>query len=90
MRAYDKESVLHPTEDQIAAKRYALYEKTRRSEVRIIDPKAHGIGFLYPPADSPEDWEERVPKWIFEFWDYIVRGTLHLSGRPQVGWIVRK
>jgi hypothetical protein len=42
----------------IAAKRYALYEKTGKFEIRIIDPKAHGIGFLYPPADSPENWEE--------------------------------
>lgn len=63
----------------IAAKRYALHEKTGKSGIRIIDPKAHGIGFLYPPADSPEDWEESVPKWIFEFWDCIVRDALHLS-----------
>jgi hypothetical protein len=63
----------------IAAKRYALYEKTGTSGIKIIDPKAHGIGFLYPPADSPDDWEESVPKWIFEFWDCILRDALHLS-----------
>jgi len=62
----------------IAAKRYALYEKTGKSEIKIIDPKAHGIGFLYPPADSPDDWEESVPKWIFEFWDCIVRDALKI------------
>jgi hypothetical protein len=50
----------------IAAKRYALSEKTGKSEIKVIDPKAHGIGFLYQPADSPEDWEESVPNWIFE------------------------
>src|SRR4029434_4039246 len=49
----------------IAAKRYALYEKAGTSGIKIIDPKAHGIGFLYLPADSPEDWEESVPQWIF-------------------------
>jgi hypothetical protein len=70
----------------IAAKRYALYEKIGKSEIRIIDPKAHGIGFLYPPADSPENWEENVPKWIFEFWDCIVRDALHLSPKKPV-WL---
>jgi hypothetical protein len=70
----------------IAAKRYALYEKTGKSEIKIIDPKAHGIGFLYPPADSPEDWQEGVPKWIFEFWDCIVRDALHLK-RQEPRWL---
>ena len=65
----------------IAAKRYSLYEKVGKSDIKIIDPKAHGIGFLYPPADSPDDWEEGAPKWIFEFWDCIVRNALKL--RPK-------
>jgi hypothetical protein len=70
----------------IAAKRYALYEKTGKSAIKIIDPKAHGIGFLYPPADSPENWEESVPKWIFEFWDCIVRDALRFS-RKKTAWL---
>jgi hypothetical protein len=70
----------------IAAKRYALYEKTGKSDIKIIDPKAHGIGFLYPPADSPDDWEEGVPKWIFEFWDCIVRDALDLP-RKTPAWL---
>jgi len=37
----------------IAAKRYALYEKTGKSNTNIVDPKAHGVGFLYPPTNSP-------------------------------------
>jgi hypothetical protein len=49
----------------IAAKRYALYEKAGRNDITIIDPKAHGIGFLYPPKDSPKDWKEDVPQWIY-------------------------
>lgn len=36
----------------IAAKRYALYEKLGNTGIKIVDPKAHGIGFLYPPKDS--------------------------------------
>jgi hypothetical protein len=48
----------------IAAKRYALYEKTGTSDITIADPKAHGIGFLYPPQDSPKHWDKEVPRWI--------------------------
>jgi hypothetical protein len=62
----------------IAAKRYALYEKTNESNITIVDPKAHGIGFLYPPKDSPKSWDKEVPQWIYELWDYIVRGSLNL------------
>jgi hypothetical protein len=56
----------------IAAKRYSLYVKIGKTGIRIIDPKAHGVGFLYPPKHSPSDWDEDVPQWIFEMWDYIV------------------
>jgi hypothetical protein len=69
----------------IAAKRYALYE-TLGANVRIVDPKAHGIGFLYPPKNSPKDWKEEVPQWIYQMWDYIVRGALSLK-RKQPSWL---
>jgi len=70
----------------IAAKRYALYEKSGPTGIRIIDPKAHGIGFLYPPKDSPESWKEEIPKWIYEMWDYIVRGALHIKSKSP-SWL---
>jgi len=70
----------------IAAKRYALYEKTDNRNIKIVDPKAHGIGFLYPPKDSPKDWEEDIPEWIYEAWDYILRGTLKLK-RKAPSWL---
>ena len=70
----------------IAAKRYALYEKIADKDINIIDPKAHGIGFLYPPKDSARDWNENVPQWIYEMWDYIVRGALKLK-RKVPSWI---
>jgi hypothetical protein len=70
----------------IAAKRYALYEKTMKSDITIVDPKAHGIGFLYPPKDSPKDWDKEVPQWIYELWDYIVRGALNLPRKPP-SWL---
>jgi hypothetical protein len=71
----------------IAAKRYALYEKIGEKHIKIVDPKAHGIGFLYPPKDSPKGWEKDhdVPKWIYEMWEYIVRGALKLK-RDAPSW----
>jgi hypothetical protein len=70
----------------IAAKRYALYERIGSTDIKIVDPKAHGIGFLYPPKDSPDDWDEDVPQWIYEMWDYIVRGALNLR-RESPSWL---
>jgi hypothetical protein len=70
----------------IAAKRYALYERTYKSNITIVDPKAHGIGFLYPPQDSPKHWGKDVPRWIYELWEYIVRSALKLPKRPP-SWL---
>ncbi len=70
----------------IAAKRYALYEKIGEKHIKIVDPKAHGIGFLYPPKDSPKTWKQDVPQWIYEMWDYIVRGALKLK-RKAPSWL---
>jgi hypothetical protein len=70
----------------IAAKRYALYEKTQNSDIKIVDPKAHGIGFLYPPKDSPKDWDEDVPQWVFEMWDFIIRVALDMP-RVEPSWL---
>ena len=70
----------------IAAKRYALYEKTGKSNIVIVDPKAHGIGFLYPPQDSPKDWGKDMPLWIYQLWDYIVRGELNIATK-QPSWL---
>ncbi len=70
----------------IAAKRYALYEKPSKSEIRIIDPKAHGIGFLYPPKNSEKGWDSEVPQWIYETWEYIVRSALGLKAKTP-DWV---
>jgi hypothetical protein len=70
----------------IAAKRYALYEKRSKADIGIVDPKAHGIGFLYPPKDSPKKWDEKVPLWIYEMWDWIIRGALRL-GQATISWL---
>jgi len=68
----------------IAAKRYALYTKTE-SGIKIVEPKAHGLGYFYPPKDSPEGWKQETPLWIFEAWDWIMRGVLGLE-RIQPPW----
>jgi hypothetical protein len=36
------------------------------------------LGFLYPPKDSPKDWDENIPQWIYEMWNHMVRGALKL------------
>jgi len=70
----------------IAAKRYALYEKAGKSDITIVDPKAHGIGFLYPPQDSPKNWDKEAPRWVYQLWDYIVRCALKLTTKPP-SWL---
>jgi hypothetical protein len=68
----------------IAAKRYALYTKTQ-NDIQIVEPKAHGLGYFYPPKDSPKGWDHETPQWIFEAWDWIVRGALGLK-RTKPAW----
>jgi hypothetical protein len=69
----------------IAAKRYALYTKTQ-NDIELVEPKAHGLGYFYPPKDSPEGWKHEIPKWIFEAWDWILRGVLGLR-RCKPSWL---
>lgn len=68
----------------VAAKRYALYTKTA-NDIEIVEPKAHGLGYFYPPKDSQKDWDRDVPQWIFEAWDWIMRGVLGLK-RTRLAW----
>jgi hypothetical protein len=62
----------------IAAKRYALYTKTE-NDIEIVEPKAHGLGYFYSPKNPPEGWAHETPQWIFEAWDWIMRGILGLE-----------
>jgi len=67
----------------IAAKRYALYERSG-NKISIVDPKAHGLGYLYPPIDSPKGWDDEhdAPRWIHDFWEYLLRIAVQLQGKP--------
>jgi len=74
----------------ISAKRYALFEKVydqnrKLTDIKIVNPKAHGIGYLYPPKDNPKGWNKDAPLWVYEMWDYIVRGSLGLK-RKRPAW----
>lgn len=68
----------------IAAKRYALYTKSQ-NDIQIIEPKAHGLGYFYSPKDSQEGWKHETPEWIFDAWDWIMRGVLGLP-RTNPPW----
>ena len=70
----------------IAAKRYGLYLKIGDDDILVVDPKAHGIGFLYPPKDSPKDWQKEVPQWTYELWEYIIRKALALPAETP-SWL---
>jgi len=57
----------------IAAKRYALFTRTSDS-IHVENPKAHGLGFLYPPEPG-FDAAADAPLWVVEAWDWVLRET---------------
>jgi hypothetical protein len=71
----------------ISAKRYCIYERNE-ARVTIIDPKAHGLGYVYPPADSPQGWdaEHENPYWVYEAWEWLVRHGNHLTPNHLPTW----
>ena len=60
----------------ISAKRYVLYEHSG-SHLKIIDPKAHGLGYLHAPVDKLD----AEPHWTFAAWEWLLRNAL---GLPSV------
>ena len=66
----------------ISARRYTTYERDGKKIV-IVDPKAHGLGYLYPPAESPTDADQDIDMWVYEAWERLVRrGCGILPNRP--------
>lgn len=66
----------------ISAKRYTTYERDGK-KIIIVDPKAHGLGYLYPPAESPLDVDQEIAHWVYEAWEWLVRrGCGLLPNRP--------
>jgi hypothetical protein len=64
----------------ISAKRYALYERNG-TKLIIVDPKAHGLGYLFPPKSANEE----EPDWTFEAWDWLLREAYGLR-RREPSW----
>jgi hypothetical protein len=67
----------------IAAKRYALFTRPADS-VRIENPKAHGLGYLYPPKQG-YDLVVDAPIWIREAWEWLLHEVLGLPLR-EIPW----
>ncbi len=60
----------------VSSKRYAIYEKTGHDGIRVVEPKAHGLGYLAAPKEKKEGEEGN---WIAEAWDWLLRSELGLK-----------
>ena len=75
----------------IAAKRYALYDKTG-NDASIVKASGHGLGYLFAPKKNESDQEsdneanDEAPLWVFEAWDWLIRRELGLKGKAPT-WI---
>lgn len=58
----------------VSAKRYVLYRRVG-NRITLVDPKAHGLGYLYPPIERRNDDD---PLWTFDAWRYMLRKELRL------------
>jgi|SRR5882672_451704 len=65
----------------ISAKRYAIYLRNG-NHLSIVDPKAHGLGYLYPP----KNWASDEDDWTYEAWDWLLRKALALPPRKP-SWL---
>jgi hypothetical protein len=72
----------------ISAKRYTPYERDGK-KIIIIDPKAHGLGYLNPPADSPLDTDSEIASWVYEAWEWLVRLGCGLMPNNPPSWFKR-
>lgn len=58
----------------ISAKRYVLYRYDAQGNIIIVDAKAHGLGYLYPPKDAVKD--DQNSDWLFEAWHWVLEGEV--------------
>ena len=66
-----------------SAKRYVLYRHDRHGNIVIVDAKAHGLGYLYPPQDAVEGDPES--DWILQGWHWVLEGEV-ATPRPAPEW----
>jgi hypothetical protein len=77
----------------IAAKRYALYTKTR-DDITVVKASGHGLGYLFAPKktgkdekiDDEAEVDNEVPVWVVEAWEWLIRRELGLQGRTST-WL---
>jgi hypothetical protein len=66
----------------ISAKRYALFQQSE-TKLTVIEPKAHGLGYLYPPIEKNNKDD---PHWTFEAWNWMLAQELGLP-TTDPSWI---
>jgi hypothetical protein len=66
-----------------SAKRYVLYRYDARGNIVIVDAKAHGLGYLYPPQDAVED--DPQSDWVLQGWHWVLEGEI-ATPRPAPKW----
>jgi hypothetical protein len=66
-----------------SSKRYALYRYDSHGNIVIVDAKAHGLGYLYPPKDAVRDDPKK--DWWFEAWHWVLEGEV-AQPRPAPDW----
>jgi hypothetical protein len=67
----------------ISAKRYNLYRYDKNGNIVILDAKAHGLGYLYPPKDFDEN--DPASDWVLEAWRWVMQGEV-ATPRPVPEW----
>jgi len=66
-----------------SAKRYVLYRYDKDGNIVIVDAKAHGLGYLYPPQEFVEG--DRESDWILQAWHWVLEGEV-ATPRPAPEW----
>jgi hypothetical protein len=66
-----------------SAKRYVLYHYDAKGNIVIVDAKAHGLGYLYPPQDAVEG--DPQSDWILQAWHWVLEGEV-ATPRPAPEW----
>jgi hypothetical protein len=70
----------------IAAKRYALYTKTR-NRISVVKASGHGLGYLYAPkknkvgdiGSEETGSDDEVPMWVVEAWQWLIGREIGLK-----------
>lgn len=54
-----------------------LYMTSKKGKINIVSPKAHGIGYFFPPTDEKLNGEEDGdPQWWYDCWQFIILSEL--------------